>query len=130
MFNRSEILRKAWASYRLARPTIFAAGDVGSKRVFLRAFFAKMLRRAWEDAKTETRSANAREAARLAAELRTKIEASKRDLAAHMDPQVRSARIASIRDELQVLDFAPWGVRTGNRRAALGAELELLNSRA
>lgn len=126
MFNRSEILRKAWASYRIARVAVFAAGDQNGKRVFVRALFARCLRRSWEDAKAEARSANSREAARVAAELQTKIDASKRDLAARMDPMARSARITAIREELQVLDYAPWGVRTADRRSNLGAELEML----
>ncbi len=130
MFNLSELLRKAWASYRIARVGVFAAGDENGKRRFVRSLFARCLRRAWADAKAEARSANSREVARLAAELQTKIDASKRDLAARMDPQARSARIASIRDELRMLDYAPWGVRTVQRRHDLGAELSLLNSAA
>lgn len=123
MFDRSDILRKAWAAYRLARPAIFAKGDVGSKRVFLRDFFAKMLRRAWDDAKKAARAVIDTASAFVAAERR----ANAARIAA-MDPMARSARVVSIREELQVLDYVPWGVRTGNRRAALGAELELLKS--
>ena len=125
MFNRSDILRKAWAAYRLGRPCIFAAGDVGSKRVFLRDYFAKMLRRAWEEAKKAVRILNDTATAFLAAERRVRVAA-----VAAMEPAVRSARISAIRDELTVLDYAPWGVRTVNRRAALGAELELLGNAA
>lgn len=130
MFNRSEILHKAWASYRVARVGVFAAGDENGKRVFVRALFARCLRRAWDDAKTEARSANTREAARLAGALNAKIATSQRDLAARMAPEARSARISAIRDELQVLDYAPWGVRTVQRRHDLGAELSVLNSAA
>ncbi len=125
MFNRSEILRKAWAAYRLARPGYCAAGDVGSKRVFLRDLFAKMLRRAWDDAKKAARTLHDTAAAFVAAQHRALVAA-----AAAMDPMARSARIVAIRSELQVLDYAPWGVRTGQRRADLGAELSLLNSTA
>jgi hypothetical protein len=128
MFNRSEILRSAWAAYRLARPAMFAAGDETGKRAFLRPFFAKMLRRAWEDAKADARNANAREAARVAEQLRARIRASQADLAARMDPMARSARIVEIRGELRVLDYAPWGVRTAQRRADLGIELQLLEA--
>ena len=128
MFNRSEILRKAWAAYRIARVGVFAAGDENGQRKFVRSLFARCLRRAWEDAKAEARSANSREAARLAAELQTKIDASKRDLAARMNPQARSARIASIRDELTMLDYASLNARTGNRRFELRAELALLET--
>lgn len=130
MFNRSEILRKAWASYRIARMGVFAAGDADGKRRFVRSLFARCLRRSWEDAKTEARSSNSREAARLAAELQVRIRASQADLAARMDPMARSARIVEIRGELQVLDYAPWGVRTGHRRADLNIELRLLEGAA
>jgi hypothetical protein len=130
MFNRSEIFCKAWAAYRIARVTVFAAGDENGKRAFVRALFVRCLRRAWEDAKAEARSANAREAARLAAQLQVRIAASQRDLAARMDSQARSARIASIRDELRMLDYAPWGVRTSDRRANLSAELGILQAAA
>lgn len=130
MFNRSEILRKAWATYRVARVGVFAAGDTNGKRVFVRALFARCLRRAWGDAKVEARSANSREAARLAAELQDKIAASQRDLAARMAPEARSARIAAIRDELTVLDYAPLGVRTSHRRMHLGSELSVLEHAA
>lgn len=130
MFNRCEILRSAWAAYRLARPAVFATGDETGKRAFLRPFFAKMLRRAWEDAKAEARNANAREATRIVEQLQASIRASQADLAARMDPMARSARIVAIRDELRVLDYAPWGVRTGQRRSDLGIELQLLETAA
>lgn len=130
MFNRSEILRSAWAFYRIARLGYCAAGDVADKRMFLRSLFAKMLRRAWDEAKADARNANAREADRVAEQLRARIRASQADLAARMDPMARSARIVEIRGELQVLDYAPWGVRTSQRRADLGIELQLLETAA
>jgi hypothetical protein len=130
MFNRSEILRKAWAAYRIARIGRWAAGDESGKRCFLRPLFARCLRTAWEDAKADARSANSREAARLAEQLQARIRASQADLAARMDPMARSARIVEIRGELQVLDYAPWGVRTSQRRADLGIELQLLETTA
>lgn len=130
MFNRSEILRKAWASYRVARVAVFAAGDANGKRVFVRPLFARCLRRAWDDAKVEARSANSREAARIAAQLQVRIRASQADLAARMDPMARSARIASLRDELTLLDYAPWGVRTTDRRSNISIELQLLETAA
>lgn len=123
MFDRSQILRSAWAAYRVARPAIYAAGDTGTRRVFLRSFFAKMLRRAWDEAKKAARTVNDTSAAFRAAERRVRVAA-----VAAMDPAIRSARISAIRDELTVLDYAPWGVRTVNRRAALGAELEVLRT--
>lgn len=125
MFNRSEIMVKAWSFYRLARPAFFAKGDTADKRMFLGHLFAKMLRRAWEEAKKAARSFNDTAAAFIAAERRANVARI-----AAMDPMTRSARIVAIRAELQVLDYAPWGVRTGDRRASLGAELELLNSAA
>jgi hypothetical protein len=125
MYNRSEILLKAWASYRLARPTISAMGDVGSKRVFLRDLFAKMLRRAWDDAKKAARTLNDIAVAFVAAQHRAQVAA-----VVAMEPMARSARIVAIRSELQVLDYAPLGVRTSHRRHDLGAELDLLEHAA
>lgn len=125
MFNRSEILLKAWASYRLARPAFFAKGDTADKRMFLGHLFAKMLVRAWDEAKKAARAVVDTAAAFVAAERRANATRI-----ASMDPMARSARIVAIREEMLVLDVAPWGVRTGDRRAALGAELELLNSAA
>jgi len=126
MFNRSEILRSAWAAYRVARLAVFASGDEIGKRAFVRSLFARCLRRSWDAAKVEARSANSREAARLAEQLQVRVRASQADLAARMSPEARSARIASLRDELTLLDYAPWGVRTSSRRSQLGAELEVL----
>ena len=123
MFNRSEILRSAWAAYRLARPAFFAAGDTAEKRMFLGHLFAKMLRRAWDEAKKAAKSVVDTASAFVATQRRAQVAA-----VAAMAPAARSARIASIRDELTVLDYAPWGVRTGQRRHDLGAELALLNS--
>ena len=128
MFNRSEILRSAWSAYRIARLGVFALGDGNGKRAFVRSLFARCLRRAWDAAKAEAVSSNAREAARLAAALMVKVRASQADLAARMAPEVRSARITSIRDELTVLEYASLNVRTGNRRTDLRAELSILET--
>ena len=125
MFDRSEILLKAWAFYRTARPAFFAMGDTADKRMFLGHLFAKMLTRAWAEAKAAARTLADTATAFLAAERRARVAA-----AAAMDPMARSARIVAIRSELQVLDYAPLGVRTGQRRHDLGAELALLNSAA
>lgn len=125
MFNRSEILRTAWAFYRAARPAFFAKGDTADKRMFLGHLFAKMLVRAWAEAK--------KAAAILAATATQFVEAQRRAqmaTAAGMDPMARSARIVEIRSELQALDYAPLGVRTGQRRHDLGAELSLLQTAA
>jgi len=123
MFNRSEILRKAWASYRVARVAVFAAGDENGKRVFVRSLFARCLRRAWDEAKKAARTVVDTVAAFVTAQRRVQVAA-----AAAMAPMARSARIVEIRSELQVLDYAPWGVRTGQRRSDLGAELSLLQT--
>ncbi len=125
MFNRSEILRKAWAAYRVARPCRFAAGDTATHRVFLRSLFANMLRNAWDDAKKAARSTNTTAVAFVEAQRRVQNAA-----AAAMDPMVRSARLSEIRDELTALDYAPLGVRTSQRRLNLGAELSVLQSAA
>lgn len=130
MFNRQNILSKAWAAYRVARLGRFCAGDETGKRCFLRPLFARCLTAAWADAKADARSANAREAARIAAQLQASIRASQADLAARMDPMARAARIASLRDELTLLDYAPWGVRTTDRRSNLTIELQLLETAA
>ena len=45
-----------------------------------------------------------------------------------MAPEVRAARITSVRGDLGLLDYAPWGVRTSLRRADLSAELSLLET--
>lgn len=119
MVNRSEVFSKAWAAYRLARVGIFAKGDETGRRAFLRPLFVKMLRRAWDEAK----KAAATVAAFLKAQNRVQAAA-----VAQMGPMARSARIASIRDELQVLDYAPLGVRTSQRRMDLNAELQHLTS--
>lgn len=124
MFNRSEILRKAWSFYRTVRPSFFAKGDETGKRMFLRHVFAKMLIRAWEEAK---------KAAKVDTTAVAFIEAQRRVArakAAAMDPMVRSARLSEIRDELTALDYAPLGVRTSQRRLNLGAELSVLQSAA
>jgi hypothetical protein len=123
MFNRSVILLKAWAYYRTARPAFFAKGDTGGKRMFLGHLFAKMLRRSWDEAKKAARSLAATDAAFVEAQRRVQIAT-----VAALDPMVRSARIVEIRSELQVLDYAPLGVRTSQRRHDLGAELSMLQS--
>lgn len=123
MFNRSEILRSAWASYRIARTAIWAAGDESGKRAFIRQLFAKMLRSAWDSAKKTARAVTDTATAFVAAQRRVQVAA-----VAAMEPMARSSRIVEIRSELQVLDYAPLGVRTLQRRAHLGAELQMLNA--
>jgi hypothetical protein len=120
MIDKSQLLRAAWASYRLARPAFFAAGDSITYRVFLRGLFVKMLRQAWADANVEAARRPAEETAQalVTAQHRALVE----KLAA-MSPGQRSLRISQLRDELTVLDYAPLGVRTANRRRALSVEL-------
>lgn len=125
MFNRSEILRKAWAYYRTARVGYYAKGDESGKRMFLRFLFAKLLRRAWDEAKRAAKAVVDTAAAFLAAQARVQAAA-----VAAMDPMSRSARIVAIREELTILDYAPLGVRTRQRRADLGAELSRLEHAA
>ena len=38
----------------------------------------------------------------------------------------RSVRIVEVRQGLALLDYAPWGVRTSNRRHDLNAQLDAL----
>lgn len=125
MFNRSEILRKAWAYYRTARVGYYAKGDETGKRMFLHFLFAKTLRRAWDEAKRAAKSVADTSAAFLAAQARVQTAAI-----AAMDPMVRSARIVAIREELTILDYTPLGVRTSHRRHDLSAELRILESTA
>lgn len=127
MVNRSQIFRAAWADYRLARPAFFALGDGAGKRVFLPSLFAKALRGAWADTKAaevqarRTAEANAAAEAFMATQHRGRV-----DLAARMTAGQRSVRISSVRDEITLLDYAPWGVRVSDRRASLLAELAAL----
>ena len=125
-YDFSAILSDAWRRYRLVRPTVYAAGDVGEKRVFLRSFFAKMLRMAWADAFAVVRSILARDAERVAAELRAKLREGQIHLTRRMSPEERSARITAVRDQIAVLDYAPFGVHIRMKRAALNDELTIL----
>lgn len=124
----SAILRDAWRRYRLARPAFNAAGDVGSKRVFLRTLFAKMLRMSWADALAALRSASARAAREVAAQLQAKIREGQIDLARRMSSEQRSARIVAIRGDIAALDYAPLGMHIRLKREALSDELAILNA--
>lgn len=114
MFNVAGIFTSAWKSYRLARPAIHASGDTATHRTFLRPLFAKMLQLAWADARREQSIAQALVAAQ------NRVTAAK---IAALPAGERSARIATLRDELTLLDYAPLGVRTSQRRHQLAAEL-------
>jgi hypothetical protein len=108
MFNRSEILRKAWTSYRRDE----FMGVCGPRRGegFNRKRFAYNLRMAWAAAKEE--AAKAVKAAAL-------VPAPAKVL-----PPAAAARVEAIRSELfdlQMGDFVPWA-----RHSALSAELAAL----
>ena len=49
-------------------------------------------------------------------------------LAASWSLEQRSVRASSLRDEITLLDYAPWGVRAAERRAALTAELDAIEA--
>jgi len=116
MVNRSEILRSAWVSYRR---DVFKGWGVRRDGPFSRSHFAYCLRMAWAEAKAA--AAPAVEAtAQAFASAQARVMAAK---AAAMPEGERSARISELRDELTVLDYAPLGVRTMNRRRDLNAQL-------
>ena len=125
MLNRSQILLAAWAAYRIARLGVFAAGDETGNRRFIRTIFARQLRNAWADAKTADQRARAsREADEAARRFLDAQRNARIALAASWSPEQRSVRASSLRDEITLLDYAPWGVRAAERRAALTAELD------
>ena len=117
--NKSEVFTAAWSAYRTARPAFWATGDETGQRRFLPALFARLLRTAWADA----RKADA--AARRFLELQQRGQVA---VARQMEQGERSARIAAIRDQMEVLDYAPFGVRAVEKRAALKAELAVLTA--
>jgi len=125
MVDKSMVLLAAWASYRLARPAICAAGDTAEHRVFLRDFFAKMLRRAWAEAKAEAARRATEEAAQAFVAAQRRVMAER---VAAMSPGQRSVHISQLRDELTTLDYAPLGVRTMNRRRDLSTKLAVFTA--
>lgn len=128
MFNRSEILRTAWADYRTRRLGVFAAGDENGRR-FIRAIFAKALTAAWAEAKAKAADAiRAQEAEEIARRFVAAQHRSRVAVCAAWTPQQRSARIAAIRDELAHLDYAPWGIRVSDKRATLNDELAAIEA--
>lgn len=98
-FNRSQIMRNAWAIYRnmtrTARPNAAAVR---------RKWFANALRGAWESAKQA-----AAEALKTAS-------------------QRAADRIAALKAEIFALDCKPFGIRIGSERAALSVELSKLEA--
>lgn len=120
MLSRSAILSAAWKEYRLIRPLVFALGDESGKRCFLPKTFATALRKAWTDAKRDTAHQTAVDTARAFVAAQARVMAEK---VAAMPAGERSLRVSQLRDELTLLDYAPFGVRTANRRMHLDAEL-------
>lgn len=125
MHNRSVTLTAAWSAYRIARPAIWATGDETGNRRFLRDLFARLLRTAWANARKAARDAEhaATVAAFVGAQRRSHLA-----VAAALTPGERSAAISRARDDLALLDYAPLGVRTSQRRANLRAELSTLTA--
>ena len=129
MLNRSKILLSAWAAYRQARLGVFAAGDETGNRHFIRSIFARQLRNAWADAKkAEQRAQHALEADDTARRFFDAQRNARIALAASWSPEQRAVRASSLRDEITLLDYAPWGVRAAERRAALTAELDAIEA--
>lgn len=116
MTNRTEVYKAAWRNYRLARPAFFALGDTADRRAFLPKLFGRLLRQAWDDART----AEVTDTAQAFVSAQARVMADK---AAALPEGERSARVSQLRDELALLDYAPLGVRTAPRRVQLSAEL-------
>lgn len=101
MFNRSEILRAAWAEYR-------ATSELVGRTVFKRSAFARALRSAWKSAQ-------------IAAYARREYVAALAEVeAAKSNPAL--ARTSEIQNELRVMEYSD--ARTDwTRHADLRAEL-------
>lgn len=125
MVSSSAVLTTAWKSYRIARLARWATGDETGKRRFLPDLFAGLLRTAWADAKKAARIAASNETARAFVAAQRRVAVAK---AAAMPEAERSARIAAIRDDLEILQYAPLGVRVSQKRAALTDELAVLTA--
>ncbi|MBN9345020.1 MAG: hypothetical protein J0I48_02295 [Devosia sp.] len=125
MHNRSEILSAAWSAYRLARPAIWATGDETGQRRFLRPLFSRLLRTAWENARKAALHADHEATARAFVEAQRRSHLA---VAKAMTPGERSAAIVNARADLALLDYAPLGVRTANRRAELRSTLDALTA--
>jgi hypothetical protein len=107
MFNRSEILKAAWQSYRLARMGIFLPTD-DTRRAFIPSMFAKCLRAAWADARKRTG---------WMTPVAVRIEIKP----AVLKPS-RAAEIRSELDRMQYRDFIDWNIhRTLSVELAMSA---------
>jgi len=98
MFNRSQIMKAAWAHYRSAKA--YVASNPYLRGTVVR--FGDCLREEWRRAKAEAAKA-------------------KRDAAA-------VARIEAIKAEILALDCKPFGIRIGAERAVLSTELAKLEA--
>lgn len=98
MFNRSQIMKAAWAQYRSAKA--YVASNPYLRGTVVR--FGDCLKHEWKLAKAQAAKA-------------------KRDA-------VVVARIDALKAELLVLDCKPFGMRIGAERAALSAELATLEA--
>lgn len=95
-FNRSQIMRDAWAHYRRAQA--YVASNPYLRGTIVR--FGDCLKAEWKHAKAEAAKAK-------------------------LDAAV-IARIDALKAEILTLDCKPFGVRIGAERAALSAELATL----
>lgn len=95
-FNRSEIMKAAWAHYR--RAVAYVASNPYLRGTIVR--FGDCLKAEWKHAKAEAAKAK-------------------------LDAAV-IARIDALKAEILTLDCKPFGVRIGAERAALSAELATL----
>lgn len=98
MFNRSQIMKAAWAQYRSAKA--YVASNPYLRGTVVR--FGDCLKHEWKLAKAQAAKA-------------------KRDTAV-------VARIDALKVEILVLDCKPFGMRIGAERAALSAELATLEA--
>lgn len=98
MFNRSQIMKAAWAQYRSAKA--YVASNPYLRGTVVR--FGDCLKHEWKLAKAHAAKA-------------------KRDAAV-------VARIDALKAEILVLDCKPFGMRIGADRAALSAELATLEA--
>lgn len=126
-FDLAVIMRTAWGRYRTYRLGVFAAGDDTGHRCFLRAIFAKALAAAWAEAKKALDASCRRQREQeLARQLVERLHATRAARIAMMTTQERAARLSGVKDELELLDYAPWGVRVSDRRGELRTELAAL----
>lgn len=98
MFNRSQIMKAAWAQYRSAKA--YVASNPYLRGTIVR--FGDCLKAEWKHAKAQAAKAK-------------------------LDAAV-VARIDALKAEILVLDCKPFGIRIGAERAALSAELAKLET--